>query len=607
MEDFFGGSLLIKDAFSNTFNQFDNSVSKASNGFKMFTSSIGQSERANRLATQNMKSQIAQLSQTYTKEGYTMGQALRKATGEISREAPKSGNSWVDAFGRIKQVGVDAFTGIGNKMQSFSNSTLGMVAKITGGLISLKAAKEGLGEGFKTAMEFQDSRMTLDTLYGSATKGGEKFKMATDFANETPWEESETVGSLVKMKAYGLDDSKKMMTMMSDLGATFKSMGQNMDTATEAYADMINGQWERMTQFGIKRETLDKFAKDNGMKAFDNKQGQITDKDALSKVFEQYMKDKNYTGMTDKLSQTASGKLSTMTGNLKKSLAELVGIAEDGGVKSGSLFERFINGMQNFISKMDSFAGSENFNKISNALGDIGGAISTGFGYLMEHPEIASSLIKLSIGMWGLGKVSSIITTFTGVIGSFSEGGILAGLVPALAPIAPYVLAIGGGFLVLKSLLSPDGMLNRGLSWLIGKIPVFGEELQKGWDENSNALAEFFNEAKEGWELILGIKSPDDIFNKQDENVDPSTLKWYGGKDGKTLITDNSNVKFATAGDLMKSGAITKTNASNQSNNKTEVNFNINKVEKTADIDEFMEEAVKRIDKHSQIRNNLDD
>lgn len=181
MEDFFGGSLLIKDAFSNTFNQFDNSVSKASNGFKMFTSSIGQSERANRLATQNMKSQIAQLSQTYTKEGYTMGQAIRKATSEISREAPKSGNSWVDAFGRIKQVGVDAFTGIGNKMQAFSNSTLGMVAKITGGLISLKAAKEGLGEGFKTAMEFQDSRMTLDTLYGSATKGGEKFKMATDF------------------------------------------------------------------------------------------------------------------------------------------------------------------------------------------------------------------------------------------------------------------------------------------------------------------------------------------------------------------------------------------------------------------------------------------
>ena len=31
---------------------------------------------------------------------------------------------------------------------------------------------------------------------------------------------------------------------------------------------------------------------------------------------------------------------------------------------------------------------------------DIGGAISSGFGYLMDHPEIASGLVKVSAGVW---------------------------------------------------------------------------------------------------------------------------------------------------------------------------------------------------------------
>lgn len=599
MEDFFGGSLLIKDAFSNTLNQFDSSIAKASNGFNAFTSAIGESERNNRMATQNMKSQIAQLSQTYTKEGYTMGQALRKATSEVSRDAPKSGNSWVDAFGRIKQVGTDAFNGITSKVQAFSNSTLGTITKLTAGFISLKTAQKGLETGFKTGLEFQDSRMTLDTLYGSSTKGGEKFKMATDFANETPWEEKETVGSLVKMKAYGLDDSKKMMTMMSDLGATFKSMGQNMDTATEAYADMMNGQWERMTEFGIKRETLDKFAKDKKLKAFDNKQGQITDKTALSSVFEAYMKDKNYTGMTDKLSQTASGKLSTMTGNLKKSLAELVGITEEGGVRDGSLFDRFVKGMDGFIQKMNSFASSENFDKLSNALGSIGGAISTAFGFLMEHPEIASTILNLSIGMWGLSKAAGVVTTFTTLLGAFGEGGILSGLIPLLAPIAPYAIAIGVGFAALRSILSPDGLLNKGIGSLLGTL--FGEDIQNGWNENAKAMNNFFYEAIEGWKKLLGFGTDDD---KESYEKELDNMPWYGGPDGKTVVKDNTN--YRTASDMVRDGSITK-NSSNAYNNKTEVNLNIAKVEKTADIDEIMNEAVKRMDKHAQTRNNLDD
>ena len=69
MNELFGGSLVIKDGFSSAFTSFSNSISKASNSFNLFNNSIGQSERANRQATQNMKQQITDLAETYVKQG----------------------------------------------------------------------------------------------------------------------------------------------------------------------------------------------------------------------------------------------------------------------------------------------------------------------------------------------------------------------------------------------------------------------------------------------------------------------------------------------------------------------------------------------------------
>ena len=594
MDDLFGGSLVIRDAFSTTFSIFNSSISSATNSFKMFNNAIGQSERANRQATQSMKQQIAQLAQTYVEQGYTMQQAIKRATSEVERQSPTTGNAWADTFGRIKQVGVDAFGSINSKIQSFSNSTLGMISKITLGFTSLKTVMSGLKTGFNTAMQYQDSRMTLDTLYGSKKTGGEKFKMATDYANKTPWEESETVGALVKLKAYGLDDSEQMMTLMSDLGSTFKSMGQNMDTATEAYADMMNGQWERMTQFGLKRETLDKFAKDKGMKAFDNKKGQITDKVALANVFKAYMDDKNYTGMTDKLGETASGKMSTMSGNLKKSLAELVGIANDGSVRSGSLFEKFINGMQNFITKMNSFTESANFNKISNALGVFGGAISDGFSYLMDHPEVAESLLKLSAGIWALGKISAVIEMFTTISGAFGAGGLLS----VLSPLTPEIFALVGSFLILKSIFSPEGMLHKGISWLIGKIPLIGVDLQKSFEVGSIAIQDFFTSIWNWIKSKFGFETKDNTKDKVDNN-------WYDGK-GNIVGTIDKDLQYKTASNALKDGTISKVNANRTITNKTDIHLNVDTIKETADVDELMDTVTKRMDKYSQTRNNLD-
>jgi hypothetical protein len=301
------------------------------------------------------------------------------------------------------------------------------------------------------------------------------------------------------------------------------------------------------------------------------------------------------------MANTATGKLSTLKDNVQKSLAELVGITNTGEVKDGSLFDRFTKGMGDLTSKIQQASENGNLEKLANGLYSVGNGISSAFGYLMEHPEIGSTLLKVSVGMWALGKVASVVSTFTTIMGAFSEGGILAGVGSALAPIAPYALAIAGAFMLLESALSPDGLLNKGIGWLLSKIPVFGDELKKGWEEDTNYITEFFREAKEGWKMLLGIGSPDDD-QKYKKELD--NMPWYGGPDGKTPIKDNTNYK--TASDMVRDGSITK-NSSSAYNNKTEVNVNIAKVEKNADIDEIGDEIAKRLDKRAQTRNNLDD
>ena len=124
---------------------------------------------------------------------------MAKAKTSLTDYAPAStGNKWADAFGKIKQAGTDAFDNIGQKMQNFSDSTLGMLTKITAGYLSLKGATELLKTGMGTGMEYQNLRLVMDNLYGNPQKGGEKFTMATNFAANSIWQEPDVARFLTK-------------------------------------------------------------------------------------------------------------------------------------------------------------------------------------------------------------------------------------------------------------------------------------------------------------------------------------------------------------------------------------------------------------------------
>lgn len=604
-EEIFGSTLQIKDAFSNTFTAFSNGTRKSSNNFIGLQNSINSTNSSINGLGKNMSKSAIGIGNSFNKVGQFSSASMKNTFNSIDKTSKDSSNNvennWKNTFNNLKDKGESAFKSLTSSMNSFSNSTTGMVTKLTAGFLSVATAKKGLTEGLKVGMEYESSRMTLDTLYGDKQKGGEQFKMATKFANATPWEESETVGSLVKMKAYGLKDTEEFMTEMSDLGSAFKSMGQNMDTATEAYADMMNGEWERMKSFGIKRESLEAFAKENNLGKFTNKKGQITNKDKLEEVFKAYMDDKGYTGMTKGLSQTATGQLSTATGNLKKSLAELVGITEEGGVKDGSLFQSFTRGMDTFTNKLNAFAGSESFEIISEDLGKLGNGIVSGLSYLAEHPELASTLVKFGVGLFAFKGISSLISPLGTVLNVAKMVGPAFGAMSlTIAPALPFILGISGAMWGLASVVSPDGVLHKGVSWLLGKFPVIGEDLQKGFEEGTGIIRNWFSDLW-GWvKSSLGFGSSNEYDASNHTEDTEFNRKWYP----ENFKTTENVSEYKTVSSMYKAGDITKVDNS-KSTGDINMPIHIDKVEKDADVDNIMSEVASRIKKYQATRNAL--
>ena len=604
MSDLFGGALTITDNFSNTLSKFSSSLSSAGSSFNNFTSEIGAVERANRVSLSNMQNDMKRYTDFYVSQGYSMKQAISKATSSISDNAPTSGNAWIDVFGKIKQAGTDAFDGIGKKVENFSNSTLGTITKLTAGFASFEGIKKGLETGFETGSDYQNLRLVLNNLYGNTQTGGEKFKMSTDFASNSIWDERSVVRSLAMLKGSGLKDDKNSLTEMSDLGSYEKSMGVgDINTATRAYMEMMSGRFNMMTmELGIKREDVEAYAKKNNMQSFDDKNGKITNKSALETAFKGFIDQRGLTGLSDKMKDTASGRLSTLKDNINKSLADLIGVGNDGAVKSGSMFQKFCDGMSKFTTKIQQFSETENFNKLSTMISNFGDSLYNGFSFILDHPELVGNLLKFGVALFAVGKIGSLVSTISSIATLFGEGGLLASLGAVLAPIALPLAVIVGGFLALKSLMSPDGLLNKGIGTLLGTF--LEADIQKGWEDNTNALAEFFRECKEGWKMLLGLPTTDT--SDKNTETDPSKLSWYGGKDGKSLMTDTSNIQFKTASDMVKNGELVKTDATSKTiTNKNEINLNVAKVEKTADVDELMDTVTKRLNQYSQTRNNL--
>ncbi len=220
----------------------------------------------------------------------------------------------------------------------------------------------GIKTGFSEATNMEGYRVQIETAVKDTEKAGRLMAEAVSFANSTPFETGSVVEATAKMEAYGIS-SKRWLADVADMaGATNKSI----DQATEAMADAVMGEWERLKEFGIKKEMLvAAAAKKYGDDVVFNKKGQVTDQIKMQEILQETMQ-KKFKGGAKALSKTYKGLWSTITGVTKSSLSAIVGMQADGTIRQGSMYMKLKEKMQEVVDVLLKWQSDGTITRISD-------------------------------------------------------------------------------------------------------------------------------------------------------------------------------------------------------------------------------------------------
>jgi hypothetical protein len=335
-----------------------------------------------------------------------------------------------------------------------STKGLSKSLKFIGGL-GIGAALAGIAKGaFDTFRSFEQMKMSLKTVVGSAEGADRALSKITEFAKETPYTLDQSVQGFQKLKALGLDPS---ISSLRSYGNTAAAMGKDMMQMIEAVADASTGEFERLKEFGIK-------AKSEGDKVSFTFQGITKTVGKNSKEIQQYLLDIGNntfgTAMSDQM-DTVNGALSNLSDSwyqFQIALAEGLGLGESGKelfkslagvvsaatayVKDAAIEWAF------FVDNLKYGDGiyavvRESFNYISDGLASIMEFISPVTDlfkkYSTEIGEVVATLAG-SQAVWALvaGGVGLITTAVTAMSGALVANPIVA-LITAIG-MAAYVI-----------------------------------------------------------------------------------------------------------------------------------------------------------------------
>lgn len=281
-------------------------------------------------------------------EEYT--NSLKKAK-EASSEAAKATAAQAAAHKQLQ----NKINSSKKALSNFSKSSTGMIdkaivktAKVGAGLIAATGSF-AVGTGFSQAFDLEGYKMQLVTATKDTQKASKLMADAVKFANSTPFETGEVVEATAKMEAYGISSEKWLADVADMAGATNKSI----DQATEAMADAVVGEFERMKEFGIKKEQIIERATKLSSKAIvAGKKGESAKRAAIEKALQQLMQEK-FKGGAEAQAKTFKGMWSTISGVTKSALAKIVGMNEDGTIRTGSLYEKLKEKMQSVIDVLN--------------------------------------------------------------------------------------------------------------------------------------------------------------------------------------------------------------------------------------------------------------
>ncbi|NEW80980.1 MAG: hypothetical protein GZ094_01235 [Mariniphaga sp.] len=226
--------------------------------------------------------------------------------------------------------------------------------------------------------EFEKYEAVLTNTLGSNKKARQEMQMLQKFAAETPFALTELTGSFVKLTNYGLKPTQAEMRQYGDLAS---SVGKGMDQLTEAVADAVTGQFERLKEFGIK-------AKKEGDKVSFTFKEQTTIIDNNAASIKNYLTGlgdmKGVSGSMAAVAETLGGKISNM-GDAYDGLMNTMG-SRTSGVMTTTIgwMTDFINLMQYGLKSVKELKASVRDQSVTDGMNNA----------LMEIDVMTKSLVK---------------------------------------------------------------------------------------------------------------------------------------------------------------------------------------------------------------------
>lgn len=279
---------------------------------------------------------------------------FRKFTSAIRSGTVAIGNG----FRKMGDVAGGSF----NSIRSIAGSTFKWIKR---GAIAVGTTVAGaFAVGFKTAFGKETQRLTLETVTESSQRAAELMRFGTQFANVTPFKTSEVSEGVTRLAA-ALLNPQNIMQQVGDMAAI---MNKPLMQGVEAVIDAQVGEFERLKEFGLTKDIINKYGMSAGFGNLIDKKGSVTDINKFNKVMFKLMEQKFGGGMK-KLSRTTKGLWSTITGVFADGMSQIVGISEDGTIKAGSPLQYFRDKiMQPLADKFSKWSSDGTFQKWGNQL-----------------------------------------------------------------------------------------------------------------------------------------------------------------------------------------------------------------------------------------------
>lgn len=260
---------------------------------------------------------------------------LEKHGTSAFKSLKKEASFWESSMKKAADNSVSAFEKTKNSMKSGIGSAIdGLKSAVVGSAVALGAAAAGgVVLGFKTLNDIEGFKVQFETAFkGDTKKAQEHMKWALGFAKDTPFSSNEVVDVATRLEMRGLDAEKTL----SQLGDFASAYNKSLDQAAEAFFDAQTGEWERLKEFGFKKEDLEKNFKKLGFTDIFDAKGSIKDAGKFRTAFFK-MLEANYAGAMGKKALTFGAQLETLKDNISMTMAEIFGGTEN--VREGSLFD----------------------------------------------------------------------------------------------------------------------------------------------------------------------------------------------------------------------------------------------------------------------------